>query len=344
MLIPGPKKHGLINTFLWPLVQEIKALDNGIEGIYNYYTKKHFTLWAWITICCGDRPVKAEMIGMSSLGNAFRPCPHRRIQGINSRTKIYYVPHTNIDCNHLTIRTNLRQMISVWDTCSAVGNTDLGMMYGIKRKSILLELRSVHFPRSFPVDVMHCILLNVVVKILELWRGKRFEDEDKTSLQKSKVSVSAYAQPAPSPSETNALPFYVITEKKVWEEISHIQEQSRCMIPRLLGQGPRRIDSHIRGHMAKEWEALLVRDGPILFGDLPKSEPYLMNLMILRNIYLQSRNWDISPADVHQLQLNIVSFVETFERLYYQKDPARLKVCLTNNHMVLHLRRSSYRL
>jgi hypothetical protein len=33
-----------------------------------------------------------------------------------------------------------------------------------------------------------------------------------------------------------------------------------------------------------------------------------------------------------------VFFVRSFKRLYYiNKDPARLKVCLINNHMILHL-------
>jgi len=124
------------------------------------------------------------------------------------------------------------------------------MTYGINRKSILLELRSLHFPRSFLVDVMHCILLNVLPKILELWQGKRFEDEKK---KPAKVTKIVYQQPSPPSSEAvQPLPDYVIHENKIWEAIGHIQERSRATIPSLLGQGPRRIDRHITGYKAKE--------------------------------------------------------------------------------------------
>jgi hypothetical protein len=44
-----------------------------------------------------------------------------------------------------------------------------GKIIGISRKSILLELRSLHYPRSFPVDLMHLVLLNVAPSLYKLW-------------------------------------------------------------------------------------------------------------------------------------------------------------------------------
>jgi len=44
-----------------------------------------------------------------------------------------------------------------------------GTITGISRKSALFELRSLHFPRSFLVDLMHLVLLNVAPTLYRLW-------------------------------------------------------------------------------------------------------------------------------------------------------------------------------
>ena len=60
LLIPGPKKHGLLDTFLYPFVEEMKALDAGIPNIYNSYTDSSFSLHAWLLFVSGDGPASAE--------------------------------------------------------------------------------------------------------------------------------------------------------------------------------------------------------------------------------------------------------------------------------------------
>ena len=37
--------------------------------------------------------------------------------------------------------------------------------------SILLELRTIHFTKSFPHDTMHMILQNITEQIYKLWSG-----------------------------------------------------------------------------------------------------------------------------------------------------------------------------
>ena len=43
--------------------------------------------------------------------------------------------------------------------------------YKITCSSILLELRSIHFPRSFPVNIMYCVLLNIMPFLYCLWNS-----------------------------------------------------------------------------------------------------------------------------------------------------------------------------
>jgi hypothetical protein len=105
----------------------------------------------------------------------------------------------------------------------------------------------------------------------------------------------------------------------------------------MLGQGPRRIDKHIAGYKAKEWEALLLRDGPVLFADIPELEPFLENFKVLARLYTAARSWSISPEALHKIEVDCKLFAKTYERLYYGGDPSRLTTCLINNHSLLHL-------
>ena len=52
---------------------------------------------------------------------------------------------------------------------------------GINRASILRELRSLHFTRSFPIDIMHCVLLNIAGTLFRLWNGTKLGFEKESS-------------------------------------------------------------------------------------------------------------------------------------------------------------------
>jgi hypothetical protein len=60
---------------------------------------------------------------------------------------------------------------------------DLSKEFGITRASILLELRSLHFPRSFPVDIMHCVLLNVSETLYKLWNQTKLGPEQEAEVE-----------------------------------------------------------------------------------------------------------------------------------------------------------------
>src|SRR5918993_175784 len=72
---------------------------------------------------------------------------------------------------------------------------------GINGKSILFELLSIEFSRSFPVDIMHLFFENVASHMFKLWNGRFFKDD----------------------TLNNSVPF--ILPKSSWEEIG-IQMQN----------------------------------------------------------------------------------------------------------------------
>jgi hypothetical protein len=53
--------------------------------------------------------------------------------------------------------------------------------YRITYSSILLKLQSIHFPQSFPANIMHYMLLNITPFLYHLWNGTKFKiDNPKT--------------------------------------------------------------------------------------------------------------------------------------------------------------------
>ena len=149
MIIPGPKKPKDINSFLRPLVDELIALENGQVTAIDGDTGKEFILRAHVLIVTADGPAAADAMGMKSPGNAYRPCRMCTISGV-MRTDVkspYYVPHTDYSLDRLPIRTNLRADI---DLVEIANDDESRKLTGIRGKSELLRLKSIHFPRSFP--------------------------------------------------------------------------------------------------------------------------------------------------------------------------------------------------
>jgi hypothetical protein len=73
MSIPGPKKYKSLDSFLYPLVEELEMLGAGINA-YDGYRKQHFLLRAHPVVVTGDGPAISEAIGMKIPGNAKKPC------------------------------------------------------------------------------------------------------------------------------------------------------------------------------------------------------------------------------------------------------------------------------
>jgi hypothetical protein len=185
-VLPGPKEPKDLNSFLRPFVDELSILETtGVQGAYDADSKKLFTLHAYTVLCTGDMKAIEKAMGMAGT-NSRSPCRMCKIRGIlalpasivgqtQSNRRINYYPHTyqGIDVHRLSYRRNLRKTIH--DVCFA-NNEEVRKNSGIRGLSILLELRALHFPRSFPYDTMHLIFLNTVKNIFKIWKGIRLVD------------------------------------------------------------------------------------------------------------------------------------------------------------------------
>jgi hypothetical protein len=316
ILIPGPSEPKDLDSFLYPLVQEMHNLDQGVDNVVDgefspTAAGSSFTLRAWITTVTGDGPAAAKAMGFKRPGAALSPCRMCYIQGEKApQSNIHYVPHRGIFAD-FNLRTDARTDI---EQCATADDEATYTQWGITRKSILTELKSIHFPRSFPIDIMHCILLNITPLLFKLWIGNvKGIDTDADSIPLYRLNAR--------------------TQETIGDELAAAAKN----IPASLGHAPRRIDRHFRGFKAAEWKAWLTLYGtPTLLGHLP--DAHLQNFVYLSRIYTTATKHEMCEADVDTVGEMCTTFLRSFEDLYYQNDRQRLKLCTVNLHYLVHLR------
>lgn len=313
----------------------MKQLDEGVAA-FDGSNRQRFNLRAWLLLALGDGPGVADAIGMKRPGNAESPCRICHITGYRDPSKqrsTLWVRHLGcpgIDIrpghHSLPMRQNLRIDLEDADLLCEDDKKKLG----ITRSSILLQLRSLHFPRSFPVDVMHAILLNIAPMLFKLWSANLLDfDKEGQGQQRQQQQPRRGARQRNHDIKSD----YIIPKPQL-KQIGSAMAKARANIPSHLGHAPRDIYHHFNGFKAAEWKAWLLFYGCPLLDQHLKS-PYFRNFRDLCNIYYRTTQHSISNTD--EIRRLCCKYVREFEQLYYHRDIQRLPVCRINTHMLLHL-------
>jgi len=69
-VIPGPKKPGDLDSFLWLLVQELLQLELGVSA-FDAITKTVFLLRAYLIVVFGDIPTVSMIMHMKGHNGHF---------------------------------------------------------------------------------------------------------------------------------------------------------------------------------------------------------------------------------------------------------------------------------
>jgi hypothetical protein len=270
----------------------------------------------------GDGPAIADAIGFKCPGNAYRPCRVCLIKGETagqrptSGHETYYVPHTTYNFASPPLRGDNDHQRHIIDLIARTTSATESKRIGINRASILRELRSLHFTRSFPIDIMHCVLLNIAGTLFRLWNGTKLGFEKESS--------------AAALDDDYHLP------KEAIGVISDTLATARTDIPADLCRAPRRIDKHYKGYKAAEWEAWIRYYGiPLL--DQHLGDECVDNFRQLSRIFSLATQRSIKETELVTLDELTANFVRGYERLYYRGEPKRLPVCSVNIHYLVHL-------
>jgi len=179
-VVPGPKKPLDIDSFLWPLIQELLRLAEGVQALqaYDILADELFSLRAFLIVVFGDIPAVSMLMKMKG-HNGISPCRMCSIHGLRvpnqPRNTAHYVPHerslhptvygkpgvpSSYDVRNLPLRSHAQFMLQaaeVETTPVRARAEEVAKGYGIKGLPILAKLDSLIFPTSFPYDFMHLI-------------------------------------------------------------------------------------------------------------------------------------------------------------------------------------------
>ena len=113
--LTGPLKQKQdLCTFLKPIVQSFKLLQQGIE-LYDQYSQEFFIYRAHITHVIGDTPAISKMMGIKGVNSEF-PCRDCRIQSQKGPSNTYYpsLHPPNQNSSHTQTYNPLR--LPIWNS------------------------------------------------------------------------------------------------------------------------------------------------------------------------------------------------------------------------------------
>ena len=91
----------------------------------------------------------------------------------------------------------------------------------------MFELKSIEFPASFPIDIMHGLFENIAPAMLRHWFGTFFKKDFNSD--------------------------ECVLSKSIWNEIGTIMEKNRKNMPLDFGRPPIDIQKHFAGFKAEDW-------------------------------------------------------------------------------------------
>ncbi|CDO74857.1 hypothetical protein BN946_scf185004.g7 [Trametes cinnabarina] len=333
-VVPGPKKPHDMDSFLWPLIQELHRLAIGVHA-YDALSDEFSALRAYLLLVFGDIPAISMVMCMKG-HNALSPCRMCKIRGVRipgSSNPIHYVPlcrphHPDADADpafvevydpaHLPLRTHgefLRQAEEVQMAPSEAKAARLAKQYGIKSIPLLSTLSSLSFPVSFPYDFMHLIWENVVKNLMQLWTSQ-YKDLN-TGVEDYEVNPT------------------------VWEAVGEASAASGDTIPGIFGPHPPNVTSDKMSWTAETRSFWFQYLGPILLAGRFTHRKYYTHFVLLVRLLCKCLQFELSADDLAEICAGFIAWVEEYERyfirIYYQHDLQRLSACPVTVHALLHI-------
>jgi len=323
-LCPGPSQPEDLDSFLIPLIEELKLLDQGVPA-YDALLQRAFILKAHLVLVTGDTPGVSKLFHLSG-HNAKHPCRACKLEGMpyvnhyknckgqqRQITTYYYPPHppavsirrTAIASLHFS-KLNLRTAQSY----KADAEADDPTRTGVKAMSpLFVFLDTVHVPKSIPFDVMHLVYLGFVRDLCRLLNRTFFKE---AVLNEHEGGMSA----------------------KEWKALGI--DMSRIRSPKDWGRYPRDISQYMKSFKAEELSNFLLHWLLPLAFDRVNMNTYKALQRLVFAISLATSP-ELTCAEIGEIEKHLNSFLIWFYNTYYQQDPRRLPVCKYTVHALMHL-------
>ena len=270
-VIPGPEKPGDIESFLFPGLAHLAALQREGLPIWDAYRRRRAISFLFLLLVLVDSVAMAQLSG--SVGHHGRKgC--RLLCGLAGRNKeegTHYYPallrpngfeshetssHPDVDIRALPIPDPMQYRSDLFYILSAETGSDFKKRRydtGIGKPSIFDALpRILPLPTCFPGDLMHQPLINLSHLLLDLW----------------------CARPKARAFDRRSVWPWAVLVGEVWRRHGKVVADAAKYLPTSFGRAPRNPQKKISSSY-KAWELLnyIYGEGPgVFYGVLP--EPY----------------------------------------------------------------------
>ncbi|KAK4699900.1 hypothetical protein P7C70_g6352, partial [Phenoliferia sp. Uapishka_3] len=345
LLIRGPKKPQNFDTFLTPFIRDAKL--SALEGhmIYDAHLDMEIVQRFYVLLYGGDMPAISMLMRMKGHAGKY-PCRCCRIFGVWFAKHYYYVlippdytlpnsppPPANIsphyDALNLPLRTDETYFADVATVDAAGNKADASRDCGVNGLARVASVPGTSMVRSFPFDLMHLLLENLVkVRLASI--GVSVQKADFKVIQ-NLISIWR----GTFKGYTGAW----VMDDVTWEEIDTIILNSSRTTPSSFGRRMPAPGAHQGWFTAEDYSNFLLYLGPIvLHSRLPPT--YFAHFMELRSIAIRLLDLQISRASIAvggSLRLDLAKWVQDYELIYFQRKAENLKFCTYVLHAVLHL-------
>jgi hypothetical protein len=345
-IIPRPKPPEHLDSFMFPGLAHVSALQKEGLSLYDSYTQTFQISMLFLFLVLADAVAMAKLTG--SVGHHGRKgcrllCD---LPGRNKPGGPHFYPamlrpdlddnddddgddgdnddtpdpsHPDVDINNLpsprpeAYRRNLNHVLTSPNITEYRARR---LKTGITKPSIFDSLpRILELPGCFPGDLMHQPVLNLPGLLFDLWcQRPKLRKHDK---------------------ESN-WPWAVLTGD-TWVKHGKTVAEAGCFLPHSFDRVPRNPQEKISsGYKAWEFLVYVYMLGPGLFYNILPEKYYLHYCKLIRGIRLIYQR-SISPEQLRTAHQALLEYCIEFEHLYYQRKTNRLHFVRQSIHSLTHL-------
>ncbi|CAG8591204.1 4690_t:CDS:2 [Gigaspora margarita] len=228
-IIPGPNSPKNFNSFIRPIINELKKLEDGIV-CWDGWKKEKFILRAF-PIWCGDIPAISKLTYITGHNGYMccRFCDLKEVLDSKSGVSHVYYPlkhptnngEKSYNIENLPLRNHKSYLnkVSIW-------KATLDKKKKHKEKPV-----SIQFPASFPLDIMHLIFEGAAMQMYKHWSGIFYSDKSLNNTENNPQTLS----------------------KIIWKNIGNILEINKKSMPSEFGRSPPNITQYSNLFKAEDW-------------------------------------------------------------------------------------------
>jgi Transposase family tnp2 len=340
--IPGPNNPKNIDSFLFPGLQHLVALQKEGLRIWDAALQRELESKVFLALITADGPGMMHITGMVGYHGKHGCRLYCGMQGRREYHGKHYFPallkplnydvpgctHGDIDVSNLPTPSHEQYYQNLHVLTTSPNDSQYRarrLATGISRPSIFAGLdpsSTLGLPHSAGSDIMHLAALNLSDLMISMWRGTIdcTKPDDKSTWD------------------------WAVLRGDIWQQHGKAVEAALHYLPSSFDRPPRNIAEKLTsGYKAWEFVLYLYGLGPgILYGILP--EKYFTNYCkLVLGIRLVNQH-RITLSNVRDAHLALLSFAHDFELLYCQRLPTRIHFVRPCLHSLVHLPREVLRI